>query len=120
MTSELPDVPGQNGETTSPQDQASKEGHDGIVASPASLEIEPTLHTADKPRYCRYMPSPWWKNWLEGFALFAGIGYAIVTFWMWRDAHDNFIVNQRAWVGVDRPVSVDSIALDAHHGGKVT
>ena len=40
-----------------------------------------------------------WK-WVNRAALLAGIGYAVVTFFMWRDAHKGFVNDQRAWVGV--------------------
>jgi hypothetical protein len=94
-------------------DDASKEGNSepSSLSSPPS-QLQPPPHATEKLCHCGYKPSPWWKDWLEGIALIAGISYAIVTFCMWRDAHDDFIVNQRAWIGVDRPISVESLTGD--------
>jgi hypothetical protein len=39
-----------------------------------------------------------WKRVLEYAALIAGIAYAIVTYFMWRDSRHNFATDQRAWV----------------------
>ena len=44
-----------------------------------------------------------WKPWKRGLGIavgFAGIAYAIVTYYQWRDAGNNFKIDQRAWVGV--------------------
>jgi hypothetical protein len=40
-----------------------------------------------------------WKKWLKTVGVIAGIGYAIVTYCQWRDAGNNFRIDQRAWIG---------------------
>ncbi len=39
-----------------------------------------------------------WRRILEVTAWLAAIGYALVTYFQWRDIRNNFIVDQRAWV----------------------
>ena len=56
---------------------------------------------------------PWWKSvsWmkiLKVVGIVAGIVYAIVTLLQWRDISNNFIIDQRAWLGVTE-VKVDPI-----------
>jgi hypothetical protein len=58
----------------------------------------------------RISPTPWWKRAFHGIGklrwykilqtggVIAGIGYAVVTFWQWRDLRHNFQVDQRAWI----------------------
>lgn len=121
MTLENLDNPRQNdSQTVSPKEHATEEAEGGPSGAAIPPQPQPTAHPNCDSHHHRYESSPRWKDWLEGIALFAGIGYAIVTFCMWRDAHDNFIVNQRAWVGADRPVSLDSIILGSKHSGKVS
>lgn len=45
--------------------------------------------------------TPRWKTGLEVAGILFGIAYAIVTFFLWRDAHTNFVTDQRAWIGFD-------------------
>lgn len=42
-----------------------------------------------------------WENWkriLEVAAVISAVAYSILTYLMWRDAHKNFIADERAWV----------------------
>jgi hypothetical protein len=73
------------------------------------LKVGPSPEHSSEAKSGRYKTVEWWKDRLEVAAIVAGIFYAIVTFCMWRDAHDNFVVNQRAWVGVDRPIDLESL-----------
>src|SRR6266446_3474094 len=57
-----------------------------------------------------------WATWL---AFVAATIYGFIAYFQWQDSHDNFVVNQRAWIGADRPVEVNSIVLAAERG-KVT
>lgn len=43
---------------------------------------------------------PFWKPTLEIIGIVAGIGYALVTFFQWRDLKHNFVTDERAWVNV--------------------
>lgn len=60
--------------------------------------------------------SRWWAV-LEVAGVVAVIVYAIVTVFMWRDSHNNFIVQERAWINVesrfpDQPVEGSSLEAD--------
>lgn len=52
----------------------------------------------------RNHPFQWWKERAEIVALVAGIGYAVVTYWQWRDLRHNFQVEQRAWIQLTTPL----------------
>lgn len=93
MTSENSNTTGQdNSQSIGQQDHTAKEGDSGPV--PASLPTPP--HCADEPNFCRYKADPSGKDWLEGIALVAAIGYAVVTFFMWRIAYrDQFGKSRR-------------------------
>lgn len=44
--------------------------------------------------------TPKWERWLKRIGIVAGIAYTIITYYLWKDARDNFIADQRAWVSV--------------------
>jgi hypothetical protein len=74
--------------------------HNATKVNPVTTsEPTPTPFEPDKSRKSWYDPFPWWK-FFEGVGILFGILYAIVTICMWRDAHNNFIVDQRAWVSI--------------------
>jgi hypothetical protein len=41
-----------------------------------------------------------WKQILKYVAIASGVVVAVVTFFQWKDAHHNFKVDERAWIGV--------------------
>ena len=41
-----------------------------------------------------------WKQILKYAAIGSGVVVAVVTFFQWKDAHHNFKVDERAWLGV--------------------
>jgi hypothetical protein len=41
----------------------------------------------------------WWKSALEVIAIPFAIGYAIISYFQWRDAAHNFRGDERAWLG---------------------
>jgi hypothetical protein len=72
--------------------------------------------SASDERHYRVQNSIRWAGWATFAAAFF---YGAITYLQWQDAHKNFIINQRAWVGIDRPISVDSFASDGKLGGKI-
>lgn len=46
-------------------------------------------------------PFEWWKHRLEIVALAAGVGYALVTYFEWRDLQHNFEKQLRAYLGLN-------------------
>ena len=101
-----------NKKTVAPQGHAAKESGLGPRVDSIPTETEPTIHADYDSCCCKYNPPPAWKHWLEGIALMAGIGYAIITFFLWSDAKDNFIKDHRPWVGVKGPIEIRKITFD--------
>jgi hypothetical protein len=54
---------------------------------------------------CRHEPTPRWWRVIEGIGIAAVVFYAFITWCMWRDSHNNFIADERAWVNVPAPTS---------------
>ncbi len=52
-----------------------------------------------------------WKARVELLAFLFAIGYAIITFFQWRDAGKNFQAGQRAWIGADIGSTITPIKL---------
>jgi hypothetical protein len=44
----------------------------------------------------------WWKRRIEVVGIIFAMGYAIITYFQWRDAHRNFITDERAWLQIKR------------------
>lgn len=61
--------------------------------------VDPSPHSTSEAKHKRYRSLQWWKSRTEFVATFFVIGYAVVTFFQWRDAHADFRKDQRAWVG---------------------
>lgn len=105
MPSENPNAPRENtSKTVSPKDATGKEKPkvDGGSAVPSKTVPSPEAH--DNPCKCRYEPTPWWMRALEGLGIFSAIVYAAITWCMWRDSHNNFILGERAWISFDKLV----------------
>jgi hypothetical protein len=41
------------------------------------------------------------KFWIEVAAVGGGLFYAGITFFMWRDSHRNFMIDERCWLSID-------------------
>src|ERR1035437_4673899 len=75
---------------------------------PPSAIVPPAPRNTDNSQNPKAVTLPWWKRVglkgaLEILGLFAGIGYAIVTYCQWQDLRNNFRADQRAWIKVDYP-----------------
>ncbi len=64
---------------------------------PFPMNMNPAPDRADATNNPWYKRVPW-RRVLEGIGVIAGIGYAVVTYFQWRDLRHNFEVDQRAWV----------------------
>jgi hypothetical protein len=89
----------QQNEAKGEQAHANKKEAGAKIEPPIVAKITPSPLKSDQANQCRYETSPRWKKILEGLALTAGISYAIITFFEWRDLRRNFKVDERAWVG---------------------
>jgi hypothetical protein len=87
-----------NPQPTSDQNQSSEKNNPASrqVALPVDIEPFPALPQRTKGKW--YQSPQWWKTMLEIIAIPFAIGYAIVTFFQWRDSHNSFITDERAWI----------------------
>lgn len=71
-------------------------------------EVLPTATNTNKAKKPWYKTLEGWKARLEIAAIPFIIGYAVVTFFQWRDLRHNFEVDQRGWikVNVDMPTAL--------------
>jgi hypothetical protein len=105
---------------------------DGVLITNA-VPPPPAKEQTEK---CRYPDTPWWKTAAELVGIAAVVAYAIITGFMWSDAHDNFKdahenfkIDERAWVYVvmsglqtDPPVTNAILQwnIDMKNTGKTT
>jgi hypothetical protein len=57
-----------------------------------------------------------WKPWKRGLTVLVwltGIGYAIITYYLWLDSNRNFKIDQRAWLGYQEVTDVSLTSADA-------
>lgn len=73
----------------------------------------------EKPCHCHYKASHWGWRVFEIAAVVAGVAYAIITFFMWRESHNNFVLEERAWLDVSKAEITDS-GKDFHAGSPIT
>jgi len=78
---------------------------------------EKTDKKTHEDRNYRVQNSIRWATWC---AVIAASIYAGITYFQWRDAHKNFVINQRAWLGIDRPIAVNAFTGNSQHGGKIS
>lgn len=64
----------------------------------AILESRPCPQATNKPKEMWYRTVQGWKDRLEIVAFLFAIGYAIITYFQWRDVSKNFRTDERAWV----------------------
>lgn len=66
--------------------------------TPITVNIQKTPNHTDNPKNKWYKTSQGWISVLKVASMVAGIAYALVTFYQWRDLRHNFVVDSRAWV----------------------
>jgi hypothetical protein len=84
--SEEPELPREN-----------TEGKDDATLGEALLSLDAPLQVR-QTRKIWYKTFDGWKSRIEIAAFAFGMGYAVVTFFQWRDSNRNFRTDQRAWV----------------------
>jgi hypothetical protein len=70
-----------------------------------AVRIEPSTEdrqwqTHQKENWRKQLNFSKWLNWITGVGAVAAIFYGGITYMQWQDAHYNFMVDQRAWIGV--------------------
>ena len=103
-------TPGQHSPEAISAQQNTKQNSESAPRQPA-LAHSGTSDRSDKPDDKRTNRRPWWrrmwvwKPWKRSLAVvvgIAGIGYAIITYHLWKDANANFRADQRAWIYVSK------------------
>jgi hypothetical protein len=101
----LANRPGQHDIPHDENEDGNGQQDERIVSSATATNFGSRQHTADKPQYKKYdarywasKPLRWWKPRLETIAVFFAVGYAVVTYFQWRDSVRNFLTDERAWI----------------------
>src|ERR1700733_1465549 len=93
----------QDNQTTENTEETNREDDTSGRQILASLHLGPSPKTAYKPNEKWYQTFDGWKSRIELLAFVFAIGYAVVTYFQWRDSRHNFLVDERAWLAVDPP-----------------
>jgi hypothetical protein len=88
----------QNDAGIEPGETADQKGNAAPGEAPIAPEVSPPPVHSTQTQKSRYKTLEWWKPRLELIGIFFAIGYAVVTFFQWRDTNRNFRVDERAWV----------------------
>src|ERR1039458_4738187 len=89
-----------DGKPVSKADDTDRERDSVTESTPRLTDGNPGPVQTDDPKNKWYKSFSGWKTRLEIVAIFAGIGYAYVTYRQWHDLRHNFEVDQRVWLGV--------------------
>jgi hypothetical protein len=106
-------APGKQNETSiSPQQTPSQENNPRPREPRAITQVGPTQTNTEQAKYPWYTTLEGWKIIAELIAIPFAIGYAVVTYFQWKDLRHNFEVDQRALVkiGFDIPNAIDPVA----------
>jgi hypothetical protein len=112
-----------NEQTASPQ-KTSEQKNAGSLIDTTSVsrraEIPPPPGNPQEPEHAWYQAIQRWKPLLEIVGVFFAIGYAIVTFFQWRDARRSLELDERAWIAPTGTCaeSFDNRAMRAEDCGK--
>jgi hypothetical protein len=100
-----------SGTTQTPQ----KDKTESIRAD-APKEFGQAPVNANNSNQQRTQTVPWWERGLKTLGIVAGITYAAIAYFQWKDARENFRVDQRAWVSP----RIDKAALKSTEGEPLT
>jgi hypothetical protein len=64
------------------------------------LKIQPSPHNTAKSQQRWYKTINGWKSLLEVIAIPFGIGYAVITYYQWKDLRHHFELDERAWLNI--------------------
>ena len=89
-----------------PQYAAQKEADAAPRQTPLILDMPPAPPNPTQTGNPQQDPVPRWKSWriwkriLQTSVAIVGVGYAVITYLQWHDAHHNFTLDERAWIEV--------------------
>jgi hypothetical protein len=115
--------------TVSTQDAAANKSAEAPKHVPISPEATPAQKNNNKACYCKPDMTPWWKMILEAAAVCIGLSVAIIYYRQLDAMQRQFremqeqtrlqrqtgINTERAWVGLDVPITLDRIDAQGEH-----
>jgi hypothetical protein len=75
-------------------------GDSSLRQAPLIIDVKQPPKGAQNTKPKWYNNPKWWKAAFQFTVGIAGIGYAIVTYFQWRDLQHNFRVDERAWIRI--------------------
>ncbi len=116
--------PRENGEQAKSKQSAATQEEYAAIGKAFLSSHEPTpAKYPEKPKKRFYKTFDWWKKVVEIIAIPFAIGYAIITYFQWRDLRHNFEADERAWIKaeVNLPLTLDPnapVVITARNVGK--
>jgi alkyl hydroperoxide reductase subunit AhpC len=91
--------------------------NDGL--SSLDTNLPPAASDSKQSHKPWYKTGQGWKAAIEIIGIAFAVGYAIVTYLQWQDLRHNFIVDERAWLGIKDITLVNPVELgkNYHSGG---
>jgi hypothetical protein len=86
---------------------------------PAVAQSEPQP-VIEKTSQHHFKAPHWGWRVLEVSAVVAGVAYAIITYFMWRESHDNFVLEERAWLDASKVEIIGEKVGNFHAGSPIT
>ena len=119
----LPNTPGkQNEKPVSNASDTDREINSLAATASRLTNRNPTPKQSHDTKQKWYQSFKWWKSRIQFAALIAGVGYAFVTYFQWKDLRRNFITNERAWMKISAGISdlsdVMSVKMEVKNVGK--
>jgi len=100
MNSETFDTPGKHGNQSVDKSNATSEKNPKSGGASGSGPLTPPPDNTKTACHCHYNSPHWGWRILEGVALVSAVAYAIITYCMWRDSHNNFLIDEQPSVYV--------------------
>jgi hypothetical protein len=88
-----------------------KKDDSGKSLVPLPSQIPPSPADTENSCKCCHHRTAWWKILLEVATFVSVVTYAIVTYRMWREMQTQTVNSERAWVGLDVPITIDAVEI---------
>jgi hypothetical protein len=99
MASEIPNAPREHNDQYINEKKTSGKKNPKAPQTMRTDSLTPPPNDGKTACQCHYKSPHWGWKLLEGAALTAAVVYAFLTYLMWRESHQNFVVDQRGWIG---------------------
>jgi hypothetical protein len=119
FTSKFKTPPQKSVDRISPKDQTNTESEETQPLPYLPSQIPPAPSNSENSCHCCHHKTPRWKIVLDVLTLLVTAGafvaaaiYAGISYEMWKEMQTQTINSERAWVGLDVPITIDAIAED--------